>query len=91
MTVAGNVAATAGLIFDNSGPNVLTVLGIIQCHWCNYSHRQYYRWQHHRATNLLTGTLTTAAQPNVTSVGTLSSLTVTANVSRWKFQPLVVK
>ena len=30
---------------------------------------------------LVTGTLTTAAQPNVTSVGTLSSLTVSANVS----------
>jgi len=31
--------------------------------------------------NFLTGTLTTAAQPNITSVGTLSSLSVTANVS----------
>jgi hypothetical protein len=31
--------------------------------------------------SLLTGTLTTAAQPNVTSVGTLTSLTVTGNTS----------
>jgi hypothetical protein len=31
--------------------------------------------------NLFTGTLTTANQPNITSVGTLSSLSVTANVS----------
>ena len=31
--------------------------------------------------NLLTGTLTTAAQPNVTSVGTLTSLEVTGNVT----------
>lgn len=31
--------------------------------------------------NLLTGTLTTAAQPNVTSVGTLSNLSVTGNVT----------
>ena len=31
--------------------------------------------------SLLTGTLTTSAQPNITSVGTLSSLTVTANVA----------
>ena len=31
--------------------------------------------------NYFTGTLTTAAQPNVTSVGTLTSLAVTANVS----------
>ena len=30
---------------------------------------------------LLTGTLTTAAQPNVTSVGTLSGLAVTANIT----------
>ena len=30
---------------------------------------------------LLTGTLTTAAQPNVTSVGTLTSLAVTGNIS----------
>ena len=31
--------------------------------------------------SLLTGTLTTAAQPNVTSLGTLSSLSVTGNVA----------
>jgi hypothetical protein len=29
----------------------------------------------------LTGTLTTAAQPNITSVGTLTSLSVTGNIS----------
>ena len=33
------------------------------------------------AGTLITGTLATAAQPNVTSVGTLTSLTVTGNVS----------
>jgi len=31
--------------------------------------------------SLLTGTLTTAAQPNITSVGTLSGLTVTGNIN----------
>ena len=31
--------------------------------------------------NYVTGTLTTSAQPNITSVGTLDSLTVTANIS----------
>lgn len=31
--------------------------------------------------NYVTGTLTTSAQPNITSVGTLSSLTVTANIT----------
>jgi hypothetical protein len=34
---------------------------------------------------LLTGTLTTAAQPNITSVGTLTSLAVTGNVSANNF------
>jgi len=31
--------------------------------------------------NFLTGTLTTAAQPNITSVGNLSSLTITGNIT----------
>ena len=31
--------------------------------------------------SLLTGTLTTAAQPNITSVGTLTSLAVTGNIT----------
>lgn len=31
--------------------------------------------------NLVTGTLTTSAQPNITSVGTLTSLTISGNVS----------
>ena len=75
----GNVAATAGLVFDNSGPNVLTVQG------------SYSATSNIVATGNITGgnligtgivgTLTTAAQPNITSVGTLSSVTVTANVS----------
>jgi hypothetical protein len=35
--------------------------------------------------NFFSGTLTTAAQPNITSIGTLSSLTVTGNVSAGNF------
>jgi hypothetical protein len=35
--------------------------------------------------SLLTGTLTTAAQPNITSVGTLTSLSVTGNVTANNF------
>jgi hypothetical protein len=76
---AGNVAATSGLIFDNSGPNVLTVLG------------SYSATEGITATGNITGgnlsgtnivgTLTTVAQNNITSVGTLSSVTVTANVA----------
>ena len=64
---SGNAAATAGLIFDNSGPNVLTVDG------------SYSATGNITGTNI-TGTLATAAQPNITSVGTLSSLSVSANV-----------
>jgi len=75
----GNVAATAGLVFDNSGPNVLTVQG------------SYSATGGITATGNVTGgnligtniagTLSTVAQNNITSVGTLSSLTVTANVA----------
>jgi hypothetical protein len=69
---AGNAAATAGLVFDNSSPNVLTVLG-------SYSATANITGNLVTA-NLISGTLTTAAQPNITSVGTLSSVSVTGNV-----------
>lgn len=69
----GNVAATAGLVFDNSGPNVLTVNG-------SYSATGNITGTNVIGTNII-GTLTTASQPNITSLGTLSSVTVTANVA----------
>jgi len=71
---SGNAAATAGLVFDNSGPNVLTVDGAI-------SATGNIAATGNVSANALTGTLSTAAQTNITSVGTLSSLTVTANVT----------
>lgn len=70
--VDDNFAASANFTF-NPTTNVLTVAGNIA-------------GQNVDAGNLLTanfvsGTLTTAAQPNITSVGTLTSLDVTGNVA----------
>jgi hypothetical protein len=75
----GNVAATAGLIFDNSGPNVLTVLGSYSATG-GITATGNITGGNLSATNIV-GTLTTAAQNNITSVGTLTSVTVTANVA----------
>jgi len=69
---SGNAAATAGLIFDNSSPNVLTVQG-------SYSATGNITGNNINGTSII-GPLTTAAQPNITSVGTLSSLSVSGNV-----------
>jgi len=75
----GNVAATAGLIFDTSGPNVLTVQGSYSATG-GITATGNITGGNVSAVNIV-GTLTTAAQNNITSVGTLSSITVTANVS----------
>jgi hypothetical protein len=69
----GNAAATAGLVFDNSGPNVLTVLGNVSA-TANVVANVI-------VGNLLSGILITSAQPNVTSLGTLTGLSVTGNVT----------
>lgn len=70
---AGGFVATTGFTFTaGSGldvPGNVTVTGNI---WANSGTV--------RGT-LLTGTLTTAAQPNITSVGTLTSLAVTGNIT----------
>jgi len=71
---SGNVAATAGLVFDNSGPNVLTVQG-------SYSATGGITATGNISGTNIAGTLSTASQNNITSVGTLSSVTVTANVA----------
>ena len=75
----GNVAATSGLIFDNSGPNVLTVQGSYSATG-GITATGNITGGNLSGTNIA-GTLSTAAQNNITSVGTLSSLTVTANVA----------
>lgn len=63
---AGNAAATAGLVFDDSGPNVLTVLGDVVSDGVT--------------ANVITGGLATANQPNITGLGTLTTLSVTGNI-----------
>jgi len=75
----GNVAATSGLLFDNSGPNVLTVQGSYSATG-GITATGNITGGNLSATNIV-GLLTTAAQTNITSVGTLSSLTVAANVA----------
>ena len=87
---AGNADASAGFTFDTAGPNLLTVLGAI-------SSQGNVQAGNFRSTGLVSvtgnivggnlsgtniaGTLTTATQNNITSVGTLSSLSVTANIA----------
>lgn len=71
---SGNVAATAGLVFDNSGPNILTVDG-------SYSATGDIAVVGNVTGANIVGTITTTSQNNITSVGTLSSLAVTANIA----------
>ena len=63
--------ASANFTF-NSSTNVLTVIGNISAN--NVSGGNLV------SANFVTGTLTTANQPNITSVGTLSNLSITGNV-----------
>ena len=67
-----NFAASANFTFDPA-TNLLTVGGNISGQNVNAGNLL--------TANFVTGTLTTAAQPNITSVGTLSSLSVTGNAS----------
>lgn len=69
----GNAAATAGLVFDNSGPNTLTILGSYQATGNVIAETI--------AGNSILGTLSTASQPNITNVGTLTTLSVSGNVT----------
>jgi hypothetical protein len=63
---SGNAAATAGLVYT-TGPNALTILGNLVSDFV--------------IANGIQGPLTTASQPNITQVGTLGSLSVTANTT----------
>jgi hypothetical protein len=69
----GNVAATAGLVFDNSGPNTLTIIGSYQATGNVIAETIL--------GNSILGTLSTASQPNITNVGTLTALSVSGNVT----------
>ena len=68
----GDFGASANFTF-NSSTNTLTVTG-------NVLGSNIYANSGTVGASLLTGTLTTNAQPNVTSVGTLSSLVVSGNI-----------
>lgn len=62
----GNFAASAGMVFDNTA-NILTVDGNVDATNINAT--------------LISGTLSTASQPNITSVGSLTSLIVSGNIN----------
>jgi hypothetical protein len=67
-----NFAASANFTF-NPSTNVLTVTGNVSASNANLGNAA--------TANFFTGTLTTAAQPNITSVGNLTSLDVTGNLA----------
>jgi hypothetical protein len=72
---AGNINATSGITFNKTN-DALAVVG-------NITAANIYANSGTIGATLLTGTLTTVAQPNVTSLGTLNQLTVsntTANI-----------
>lgn len=99
----GNGAATAGLVFNNSGPNILTILGVLSAQGNVYGGNIIGDAQYlaniqagnivgtvnaaSTATNaqfanlaITAGNVSNAAQPSITSVGTLTSLTVSGNI-----------
>lgn len=69
---AGAIDGSAGLTFDNTS-NQLAVAG-------NVTAANVYANSGTVVATSITGSLTTAAQPNITSIGTLSSLNVSGNV-----------
>jgi len=75
---SGNADAVAGFTF-NKDSNTLIVLGVVSSAG-NVIAGNVSTAGNLSATNI-TGTLSTVAQNNITSVGTLSSVTVTANVA----------
>ena len=80
---SGNADATAGMTF-NKDSNTFIVLGVVSSQGNviagNVSTAGNVTGGNLSGTNIA-GTLSTAAQNNITSVGTLSSLSVTANVA----------
>lgn len=66
LSVAGNIVSTVGVIYGNGS-------GLTQLTGANVTGTV--------PSATIAGTVTTAAQPNITSVGTLSALSVTGNVS----------
>jgi len=86
--VSGNVTGAVQAHYANiansvTGANVSgNVTGAVQAHYANIANSVAGSNVSGQVGNaLVAGTVYTGAQPNITSVGTLSSLTVTANVS----------
>jgi hypothetical protein len=71
--LVGNLSAGAGNLSFDSTTNILTVLGNIVSTNANLGNLV--------TANYFAGVLTTAAQPNITSVGNLTGLTVTGKTS----------
>ena len=69
---SGNAGASDAFTF-NSSTNVVTITGNLTSFNANLGNLV--------TANYVTGTLTTQAQPNITSLGTLTTLTVTGNVT----------
>jgi len=87
-TSAGSAttATTATYVTGLTAANVTTALGSTAVANATYAVSAGSAGSATTATTATTaGTVTTAAQPNITSVGTLSSLTITANTSSGNF------
>lgn len=86
---SGNVNATSGFTFNKStnglsltgNANVGNIGAAAGVFTANVTAGNVYANSGTIGAGLLTGTLTTAAQPNITSVGTLTSLSVTGNAA----------
>ena len=68
LTLGGNLNSNANIVLNNSNANIITD-GSIFANTGTVSG------------NLLTGTLTTNAQPNITSIGTLTSLSISGTLT----------
>ena len=73
-----NIAGTANVVGNANVGNLGAAAGVFTA---NVTAGNVYANSGTVGASLLTGTLTTAAQPNITSVGTLSSLVVSGNVT----------
>lgn len=86
----GNADASSAFTFNTAGPNLLTVLGTISSQGNVIGGNLTTTGQVSATGNItggnlsgtqIAGTLSTAAQPTITSVGSLSSLIVIANIA----------
>jgi hypothetical protein len=79
--VTGGNLTTAGVLSVTGNANVGNIGAAAGVFTANITGANIYANSGTIGASLLTGTLTTVAQPNITSVGTLTSLAVTGNVT----------